>query len=71
MDKRISTFLISTLIAVSLQLVLFIPFYFKWRKDCKEIGKKNLSVSLKERFLYWLMFFPFWVIPIVIYLKGE
>ena len=48
-------------ICALLQIVLFIPFYFIWRKDCKTIGKENLAVSLQERFLYWLLFCPIWL----------
>ena len=49
------------LICALLQIVLFIPFYLVWRKDCKTIGKDNLAVSLQERFLYWLIFCPIWL----------
>jgi hypothetical protein len=49
------------LICVLLQIVLFIPFYLIWIKDCKTIGKDNLAVSLQERFLYWIIFFPIWL----------
>lgn len=49
-----------------LQLVFFIPFYLIWRKDCKEIGKENLAVSLKDRFIAWCLWFPFWLFPILI-----
>jgi hypothetical protein len=50
------------ILAFSLQLVFFIPFYFIWRNDCKKIGKDNLAVSLPERFLYWVMLCPIWFI---------
>ena len=70
MDKKILGFLTTTLIALLLQFVLFIPFYIIWRKDCKERGKENLAVSLKERFLHWLILCPIWMLPIII-LKGE
>lgn len=63
--------LIILAICIFLQILLFIPFYFKWKKDCKEIGKDNLAVSLAERFLYWCLVFPFWLVPIMIYIKGE
>lgn len=53
------------LICVALQLVLFVPFYFIWRKDCKEIGKENLAVSLGERFMAWLLFCPIWILPFI------
>jgi hypothetical protein len=48
------------LILIALQLILFIPFYFIWRKDVKEIGKENLAVPLEERFFYWLLLCPIW-----------
>jgi hypothetical protein len=53
------------LICILLQLVLFIPFYLIWRKDCKEIGKDNLAVSLQERFLTWLIFCPIWLVGLL------
>ena len=49
-------------LSVILQIVLFIPFYLIWRKDCKEIGKDKLAVSLEERFLSWLIVCPIWAI---------
>ena len=48
---------------VVLQLLLFIPFYLVWRKDRKEIGE-DLAVSLLERFMSYIVFFPLWLIPI-------
>ena len=51
------------LIFAALQIILFIPFFLVWRKDCKEIGKENLTVSLKERFVTWIIFCPIWAIP--------
>ena len=51
------------LIFAALQIILFIPFFLVWRKDCKEIGKENLAVSLKERFVTWVIFCPIWAIP--------
>lgn len=51
------------LICAALQIILFIPFFFIWRKDCKKIGKENLAVSLKERFTAWIIFFPIWIVP--------
>jgi hypothetical protein len=50
------------LICILLQLVLFIPFYLIWKKDCKTIGKENLAVSLQERFLCWLFVCPIWLL---------
>lgn len=51
------------LICVALQIILFIPFFLEWKKDCKEIGKENLAVSLKERFMTWIIFCPIWIVP--------
>lgn len=59
------TFWIAELIFVGVQLGLFLPFYFIWRNDCKEIGKENLAVPLKTRFIYWCIYFPIWAIPII------
>ena len=53
------------LLFIAVQLIGFIPFYFRWRKDCKEIGKEHLAVSLKERFWAWCLSFPFWLFPII------
>ena len=50
---------------IVLQLIMFVPFYLMWRKDCKTIGKDKLAVSLGERFLTWLAFCPIWAIPII------
>ena len=50
---------------IALQLIMFIPFYLVWRSDCKIIGKDKLAVSLKERFIAWLIFCPIWAIPII------
>lgn len=49
------------LVCILLQIILFLPFYFIWRKDCKELGKDNLAVSLEERFFAWLVFCPIWI----------
>ncbi len=51
------------LICVALQIILFIPFFLVWRKDCKAFGKENLAVSLKERFIAWVVFCPIWAVP--------
>ena len=50
------------LICIFLQLILFIPFYFIWKKDCKSIGKENLAVSLEERFIAWILVCPIWIL---------
>ena len=63
------TFLIPELIFIALQFILFIPLYVVWKNDCKNIGKDRLAVSLKERFLYWVILFPLWIIPIMWLLK--
>jgi hypothetical protein len=66
MTVDVKTWAFLELCSVFLQLVLFIPFYLIWRKDCKEIGKENLAVSLKDRFIAWCLWFPFWLFPILI-----
>jgi hypothetical protein len=50
------------ILCITLQLILFIPFYFIWKKDVKKIGKDNLAISLEERFIAWLCIFPIWLI---------
>jgi hypothetical protein len=50
------------LLVIFLQLILFVPFYFIWKKDCKKLGKSNLAVSLEERFIAWLFLCPIWII---------
>ena len=37
------------LIVIALNLPAYAWVYFSWRKDCKEIGKDQLAVSLGER----------------------
>jgi len=37
------------LIVLALNLMMYVWIYFTWRKDCKEIGKDQLAVSLGER----------------------
>ena len=56
---------IEMLICIVLQMVLFIPFYIIWKKDCKEIGKEDLAIPLKDRFLAWVIAFPLWLLPIL------
>ena len=63
------SFILFSLICVALQVILFIPFIFIWKKDCKKIGKDRLAVSLKERFAAWLLVFPIWIQPIVCILR--
>lgn len=59
------------LICMALQFVLFIPFYFVWRTDCKKIGKERLAVSLSERFFAWAVVFPLWIVPVLFLVKGR
>lgn len=63
MDAK--TFFIMTCAALAAQFVLFIPFFLVWRKDCKEIGKDNLAVSLRERFVAWVLWCPIWLFPVL------
>ena len=49
-------------ILMALQLILFIPFYFIWKKDCKNVGKENLAVSLEERFIAFMAVCPIWIL---------
>lgn len=65
--ENTKNFLITLLICVVVQLVLFIPFIFTWKRDCREIGKDKLAVPLGDRFMAWLLCFPFWAIPFIIY----
>jgi hypothetical protein len=53
------------IIGIFLQLILFIPFYFIWKKDCKELGKENLAVSLEIRFMVWLVVCPIWILVFI------
>jgi hypothetical protein len=50
------------LVFIVLQFVVFTPFFIIWIYDCKNIGKENLAVPLKERFTAWLLFCPFWTL---------
>jgi hypothetical protein len=61
--------IIFEIVCVVLQFVLFLPFYLIWRKDCREIGKENLAVSLGERFEVWLICCPLRALPIVDLIK--
>ena len=40
---------VAILIFLVINVPAYIYVYFAWRKDCKEIGKDNLAISLKER----------------------
>ena len=65
-------FLITELICIAFQLLMFLPFYFAWRNDCEEFGKENLSVPLRERFFAWALSCPVWILPITCLLdRGE
>ena len=66
---ELKIFLLMLLICVVLQIVLFIPFFFVWRKDCRIYGKDNLAVSLRERFTAWLVMCPLWIVPVLV-VKG-
>ena len=57
--------MIKILVCFLLQFVLFIPFYFIWKNDCKKLGKHNLAVSLEDRFLTWLFVCPIWLLGFV------
>lgn len=61
----IKIFLVAEFISIFAQLLLFIPFLCIWRSDCKSIGKENLAVPLKTRFVYWCIFFPIWALPLI------
>jgi hypothetical protein len=61
--------MIMFVVCIALQFILFIPFFIIWKKDCKEIGKENLAVSLKERFTVWVIYFPIWLLPLLNVLK--
>lgn len=37
------------LILLALNMITYALVYFSWRRDCKEIGKDQLAVSLGER----------------------
>jgi hypothetical protein len=50
-----------------MQVFTFYPFFLIWVKDCKEIGKENLAVSLKERFITWCIYFPIWLFILIYY----
>lgn len=57
------------LLFIAVQLIGFIPFYFIWRKDCKEIGKEHLAVSLKKTLLGVVLIFP--VLAVSDHISGE
>lgn len=40
-----------------------VAIVMSWRKDCREIGKENLAVSLKERLR---AFFLCFVLPVIL-----
>lgn len=39
----------SILIVIMINVAIYALSYYSWRKDCKEIGKDHLAVSLGER----------------------
>ena len=57
--------MIQVLVFFALQFVLFFPFYLIWRRDCEEIGKDNLALSLADRFFYWVIFCPMWLVGLI------
>lgn len=44
-----NTFTIIVLATVVLNAIIYACVYCIWRRDCKEIGKDHLAVSLGER----------------------
>lgn len=69
MSEQTKVFFILLSAVAGLQLLLFLPFFVIWEKDCKKIGKERLAVSLGERFVAWLVCFPFWALPFIYILK--
>ena len=65
----IKEFILFELICVIIQILSFIPVYFLWKSDCKSIGENNLGMSLKDRFVLYLIAFPIWSVPIFVFLK--
>lgn len=44
---------------IFLELLGILGIVIDWKKDCKELGKENLAVSLKERiiaYIIWIIF---------------
>lgn len=62
-------FIVQEMISIVLQFILFIPFYFIYKHDCKTIGKKRLAVGLGERFSSWCIYCPLWSIPILVHIR--
>ena len=58
-------FWIAEAVCIAFQFILFIPVYVIWRNDAKAFGKENLAVLLSERVIIWLIYVPFWALPIV------
>lgn len=56
-------FICYELICIVIQVVLFIPFFCIYKKDCKKIGKDKLAVSLTDKFLAWTIVCPIWIFP--------
>jgi hypothetical protein len=59
--------LIFSIVCIVLQLIFVATAYFGWKKDCKTIDKEYLAVSLLERIWAELIYFPFWLGPIIAY----
>jgi hypothetical protein len=48
--------LILAIIVGTFDLLIFLGVMLIWYEDCKEIGKNNLAVSLKERIIIYITF---------------
>ena len=48
--------LILAIIVGTIDLLIFLGVMLVWYEDCKEIGKNNLAVSLKERIITYITF---------------
>ena len=45
------------------ELLGILGIIIEWKKDCKELGKENLTVSLKERIITYILWS---ILPFVI-----
>lgn len=48
--------LILIIIVGTVDLLIFLGIMLIWYVDCKQIGKDNLAVSLKERIITYIVF---------------
>ena len=57
--------MIGIILAIAIPLWLVGIFFIirEWKRDCKEIGRENLAVSLQERIRAFVICF---VIPVVV-----